>query len=84
MAEVTVSKGLTEQRLIQALYRFKAEMNDILGNDSRVSIDVSDVPTDIVERIQRHNSETIVEYGRSCKIESIAGRINITDDSMPF
>lgn len=71
------------EALIQQLYQLKARVNQVLGAKARIELNITDVPVERLRFLATHNT-TISNNGRHITIQSVAGRINITDDSMPF
>lgn len=84
MAEVTVkSAERKELALLEQLYQLKAKVNEVLGKSARVEINITDVD-EARMRFESSSAILVKNNGRNVTIQSIAGRINITDDSMPF
>lgn len=89
MAEVTVNKSaLTMADLLELKLEFDMVMlkaKEKFGNSVRLELNITDVKPSDVMTIQNVDITAMWNVGKSCvTIESIAGRINITDDSMPF
>lgn len=72
-----------EAALLRMLYDLKGEVNRVFGSKCRVEINIMDVPMDKMKIISRSNRPAKISE-HAVTIQSIAGRINITDDSMPF
>lgn len=89
MAEVTVNKSaLTMADLLELKLEFDMVMlkaKEKFGNSVRLELNITDVkPTDVMTI---HNVDDTAKWnvGKSgVTIEAMGGRINITDDSMPF
>lgn len=73
----------TETTLIQQLYQLKARVNQVLGTKARLELNIMDVPKEKLRLLPSENTR-VTDGGSHITIQSIAGRINITDDSMPF
>ena len=89
MAELTASKSaLTMADLVELKLEFDMVMlkaKEKFGNSVRLELNITDVkPTDVmtIYNVDDTAKRNVGESGVT--IESIAGRINITDDSMPF
>lgn len=72
-----------ETELLQQLSQLKARINQVLGTRARIELNITDVPTENLRLLTAPNT-TITNNGHCVTIQSVAGRINITDDSMPF